>query len=53
MRNDVLKVLAVDINPVNSFESFSICENQNGEVIFSRTALKTDIFDTKVRPAAF
>ena len=53
MRNDVLSVFTVDINPINSFESISICKNQNGEVIFSRTASKAGIFfNKKVRPAA-
>ena len=34
MRNDVLSVFTVDINPINSF----------GQVIFSRTASKASIF---------
>ena len=36
----VLKVRAVDRNTQNSFLSYSICQNQSGEVIFSDPALK-------------
>ena len=36
----VLKVLAVDRNAQNSFLSYSICQNQNEEVIFSGSASK-------------
>ena len=34
MRNEVLKVQAVDKNPANSFLSYSICQNQNKDFIF-------------------
>ena len=40
MKNHGLIALASDTKGINTQKSFSICQNRNGEIIFSRTASK-------------
>ena len=51
MRNDVLSVFTVDINPINSFESISICQKWRSH-IFSDGFKSGYFFEKKVRPVA-